>query len=339
MASWLAQIAQAEGGQLRFDRFVELALYHPIHGYYSRHIPAIGPKGDFSTSATLSNSLGRAIGGWIENEARELKLRPLTIVELGAGSGELAASVLRRLRKYSKPNYRIVETSPILIREQQRRLDRHNARWFPSVEEAVNGLAGAVIFSNEFVDAFPCRRFVKNRGFWFEFFLRFDSSSWHEEVRPVEHWPNSTSLECTNIFRQVVEVHEAYRTWLRKLCSRLRRGALLTVDYGGTVGEIFDRAPEGTIRAYYQHQRLTGREIYLRAGHQDLTADVNFSDLQNWGAELGLETVTYSTQADFLAGWSEKAPMSSADKFVSDPAGAGSAFKVLHQRKVLRIGD
>src|SRR5258708_6038546 len=94
MPSWLAEIAKNEGGRLRFDRFMELALRHPIHGYYSSQIRGIGKSGDFSTSTTLSNALGKAIFNWLEAEAGNLQLDTLIIIELGVGTGALAKGIL-----------------------------------------------------------------------------------------------------------------------------------------------------------------------------------------------------------------------------------------------------
>ncbi len=344
MPSWLAEIAQAEGGGLRFDRFMELALYHPVHGYYSRNVVTVGPKGDFSTTATLSAAPAEAIAAWIKQEARELKLRPVIVVELGAGSGELAGWILRRFQPFSGIEYRIVELSRPLMEEQQQMLSHARLRrlpflrrvsfprWFSSVQAALQGVGKALVFSNEFVDAFPCRRFAKQDDAWFEVFLHFDSGVWREELHSVKDLPESTSFDDTFVSGQFIEVHETYGTWLKELSFVLQKGALLTIDYGGNPAEIFGAARMGTIRAYYRHQRFNGREIYMRAGHQDLTADVNFADLQQWGLRLGFRTIGYFSQADFLKTWARQTLSDERARFVTDPSGAGSAFRVLHQR-------
>ena len=110
---------------------------------------------------------------------------------------------------------------------------------------------------------------------------------------------------------------------------------MLTIDYGGSPDEIYHRRPAGTIRAFFRHQRIDGMEIYLRPGRQDLTADVNFTDVKIWGEELGLETIQLITQAEFIHRWSKPKSKTEklADHFVADQSGMGSAFKVLHQRR------
>ena len=102
---------------------------------------------------------------------------------------------------------------------------------------------------------------------------------------------------------QRVEVHAAYHRWLAAWLPNWQAGRLLTIDYGDRGTEIYRRQPRGTLRAYFQHQRFVGAEVYQRFGHQDLTADVNFTDLQAWGEAAGLVTARYETQADFLRRW------------------------------------
>src|ERR1700730_7587533 len=112
MPSWLADIATNEGRHLRFDGFMELALRHPIHGYYTRQIRGIGKSGDFSTSTTLSNALGKAIFNWLEAEASNLQLDPLIIIEPGIGTGALAKVLLSQARPWSRVQYFGVDLRP-----------------------------------------------------------------------------------------------------------------------------------------------------------------------------------------------------------------------------------
>jgi SAM-dependent MidA family methyltransferase len=332
MASWLAEIALAEGGSLRFDRFMDLALNHPQHGYYSQKIANIGREGDFSTTTSLSGLLANALKRWIRTEAQQLKIRPIRLIELGAGTGQLAAALLRQFGPFQRIDYRIVETSTSLTIQQQTLLRGKNISWHSQIAEALQGIEEAIVFSNEFVDTFPCRRFVKQANDWQEVSLTLKNGVWREELRPIFVRPDSTLFEQNASVGHSIEVHEAYHAWLKVLRTFLGYGSLLTIDYGGLPAERDTRLPAGTIRAYYRHQRLTGREIYLRSGRQDLTADVNFEDLQRWGIALGFHTVGYSTQTEFLRTWAKQAPRTPADLFVTDSSGAGSAFKVLHQR-------
>lgn len=125
---------------------------------------------------------------------------------------------------------------------------------------------------------------------------------------------------------------------------------MLTIDYGDTEERLYTRRPEGSLRAYWKHHRYTGRDLYVRFGKQDLTADVNFSDLISWGEALGWETIQLTTQSEFMtqfllgvatASLSRKSiqpAFSSTIKPDSDTEGngedwdVGDAFKVLEQR-------
>jgi SAM-dependent MidA family methyltransferase len=329
MPSWLAQTVQAEGGKIRFDRFMELALYHPIHGYYSTQMDTVGRRGDFSTSSTLDSSLGLALADWIRAEAAALQLKHPTIIELGSGTGQLARTILRRFWPWERLRYWTVD---IRVRNRVPRRIKQS-KLIREALDAANGIA--ILFSNEFVDAFPCRRLVRTGSGWDEIWIELYEGHWRECTLPAQIDLESASLSPTFAIGQLVEIHESYRSWLRELSSLLKKGALLTIDYGGAAAENYRGKLSGTLRAFFQQQRLEGMEIYRRPGRQDLTADVNFEDLRSWGGAFGLSEIGYSTQRDFIQEWYPDALRCDhpSTRFILDPLGAGTAFKVLHQRK------
>jgi SAM-dependent MidA family methyltransferase len=332
MPSWLAEAVQREGGKIRFDRFMQLALFDPIHGYYSVQMHTIGDRGDFSTAATLDDSLGRAVARWIRAEAKALRLPNLTIIEIGPGTGRLARTILRRFRPWENVHYCIVD---VVTRNRL----SHRIKQFRSVREALTAAGGvAILFSNELVDAFPCRRFVRTESGWDEIWIELQHGRWLERTVPAQTYPESSVSSPTFAIGQGVEIHESYHSWLKELSSSLQTGALLTIDYGGSAVENYRGKRSGTLRAFFQHQRLEGIEIYRRPGSQDLTADVNFDDLRGWGHALGFDEIAYVTQRDFIERWYPEALQrdNAATRFVLDPAGAGTAFKVLHQRRAAR---
>ena len=337
MASWLAEIAENEGGRLRFDRFMELALLHPTHGYYTRRIRGIGKAGDFSTSTTLSPALGKAVFRWLIAEAKYLGLEPLVIIEPGVGTGALAKVILSQIRPWSRVQYFAVDIRPesaILDKSVNRQRRFH---LFDSVEAALHAAHGkAIIISNEFVDAFPCRRLVRLQTGWADIYLHYDDGRWGQELSPVPISFPYSALDSGFAVGQTIEVHESFRAWLANVSAQLDVGAILTIDYGGQPQEIYRRRPAGTLRGYYQQQRIEGSEILLRAGYQDLTSDVNFADLQVWGDDVDLKTVDYTTQREFVSRWYPHVlhRADTATIFTLNENGAGAAFKVLHQRKL-----
>jgi SAM-dependent MidA family methyltransferase len=336
MASWLADIAKSERGRLRFDRFMELALRHPVHGYYTRRIRGIGKSGDFSTSPTLSPALGQAVFRWLIAEAKHLGLDPIIIIEPGVGTGALAKVILSQMRPWNRVRYFGVDLRPesaILDTSLNR---QRRFRLLDSMEAALREAHGkAIIISNEFVDAFPCRRLVRLASGWADIYLRYDDDQWRHELSPAPISVACSALDAGFAVGQMIEVHESYHEWLACVSALLDTGAIVTIDYGGQPEEIYYRRPEGTVRGYFRQERIEGADILRRAGYQDLTADVNFIDLQAWGESLALKTVDYLTQREFVARWSPNAlkRADAAGLFTLDEQGAGTAFKVLHQRK------
>jgi SAM-dependent MidA family methyltransferase len=339
MQSWIAEIARAEGGKISFERFMELALSHPTHGYYTRYISAVGSSGDFATALTIGYALVRSIANWVRVEARHMALPKLNIIEMGGGGGHLAREIFRTFSPWDQIRYQIVEISESLQKSQEKALHGRKIRWQTTIEAALDAADGqAIVLANEFVDAFPCKRFELTIEGWREIILSLDGDVWREQLDP-----GSSEIVESSIFSirwpigQRVETHGSYRRWLENAARHLVRGALLAIDYGGLPAEIYRRKPGGTVRAFYRHERLEGMQVYLRPGHQDLTADINFLDLRNWGEALGLITVDFANQAEFIRRWDHprRKRYSLADTYLSDESAMGSAMKVLHQRKTI----
>jgi len=171
IVSFLHRVQEEHGGAIPVERFMQEALYHPEYGYYTANIRDVGGRGDFSTSATLGTELGAAIARWIEACSKELGwngwnrvFNRIPLIEIGAGNGSLARTILRNLnpRLRWRVDYMIHETSPTLRRIQRKRLRWRGVRWIASLAEALFQTKGeALIFSNELVDAFPCRVFER----------------------------------------------------------------------------------------------------------------------------------------------------------------------------------
>ena len=322
---------ESDSGKLRFDRFMDLALHHPERGYYARRIRGVGRSGDFTTTPMLSPALGKAVAAWAGQALQSTGCSHL--IELGPGEGHLAQAVLdgltwwRRLRT----TLHLVETSAPLRAKQQALLGRR-AHWHDSLAAALEASGGrACIYSNEFVDAFPVRRFRREPDGWSELHLA-----------PAEQWKPVGELPDSSVFRhpfppgQIVEVADAYRIWLHGWLRSWQAGRMLTLDYGAEAGELYHRRPRGSLRAYFMQQRIEGPTVYENPGRQDLTADVNFTDLQLWGAPW-LETTGLCTQRDFLLPHLD--PGRPSDAHVVAPDGAGSAFLVLDQRRLAQRPD
>ena len=335
LLDFLLRLQKECGGTIPFERYMQEALYDPQFGYYSSQIRNVGAEGDFSTSASLDTGLGPALAAWISAKARQLGWSRIPLIEIGAGSGSLAHSILRNLdwKIRWRTRYMIHETSPALRKRQQQLLRWQGVRWIDSLGEALKQSGGrALIFSNELADAFPCRLFERRGGGWEELGVKITDEGDLSEISlgeiPFDPWFHGFGSLPEG---QRVERCDSFRNWLHNWREHWKEGVMLTIDYGDLAERIYARKPEGSLRAYWRHQRLSGREIYAKFGKQDLTADVNFSDLIRWGEKMGWTHRALITQREFVKTWLPENKHHFLCERFSIPGEAGDAFKVLEQ--------
>lgn len=308
------------GGAISCARFMEMALYEPGLGYYERHTHQIGTSGDFFTSVSVGPLFGELLARQFLRWATEIPLNPLRLLEAGAHDGRLATDVLEALQRlapetFAALEYVILEPSPARAADQRERLQRFapRVRWVESWEDtALAGFEG-VMFSNELLDAFPIHRYAwdKTAQGWMEMRVGEESGRFVWRKTPVA-WsamracgPDSDqSAPLDALFAVlpdgfVVETCPAGLEWWSKAARTLRRGWLLTLDYGHSAVEYWrpERA-DGTLRAYRAH-RVLGN-VLDEPGEQDLTAHVNFTAVRQAGEAEGLRTVVQQSQGQFL---------------------------------------
>ena len=284
-------------GHETFERFMERALHHPRTGYYSRNISAIGSRGDFTTAPQLSDTLAKSIATWIRHSSRAHGTRNL--IEIGPGLGTLASQVLSHLPPLLRlrSNLHLVDSSPTLRAHQESLLGK-KATYHDTIHSALEACAGsAIIWSNELVDAFPVRLFEKTPTAWQE--VALDQETSREILLPPGPLPPSSLFDIPFPLGQRIEVHDSYHHWLRSWLPSWKNGAMLTIDYGDMAENIYHRRPSGTLRAYLLQHRLEGPAIYENPGRQDITADVNFTDLALW-SEPWLNSSPSQKLSDFI---------------------------------------
>jgi SAM-dependent MidA family methyltransferase len=309
----------AAGGWISFARYMELAL----QGYYGRSDRQFGAKGDFVTAPELGALFGRTL-------ARQLREIEGPILELGAGSGALAETLLKELEH----EYLILETSPALRERQAARLGGR-VRFLDRLPEAFRG----AVIANEVLDALPVHAVgwraagVVERGV---------SASLAWEERPAR----GALLEEAQAIRVPVpydsEIGLAGQAWMRSLAERLEQGAIFIIDYGFPRHEYYHpQRSMGTLMCHTRH-RAHGNP-FERPGEQDVTAHVDFSALARVARESGLEVLGYSTQAQFLVNCGitdvlakanvenalHYAPIAAEAQQLLSPAEMGELFKVL----------
>jgi SAM-dependent MidA family methyltransferase len=299
-AAWWQTVFPDNPPAVSWETFMAAALYHPEQGYYTRHIQGIGAeRADFSTAPSLHPALGEAITDWaLQAWETDFKQQGQGHwIEIGPGGGHLAKVVLEGLKQRDcRGTLHLVEVSA-LLREQQQQylkgLDGSSLRvcWHERVEDALRAAGGnAWLYANELVDAFPCISLVFRSGQWAESGLRLTQDNRLEEVHAPWDASLLEALDCSaNDYLpepaegQRIEIHRTFHDWLSTWATDWQRGRCLLIDYGDVANRLWDGRPEGTLRSYRRQERRTGQALWENPGQDDLTADVNFTDLIRWG--------------------------------------------------------
>ena len=297
-------------GPIPFAAFMEHALYHPAHGYYSSGRAALGRGGDYFTSVSVGPIFGRLLAAQFA-EMWETLGRPndFTIVEQGAHGGEFAHDVLSAAQHehpdfFAALRYRIVEPFRILQQRQGATLAKlaDKAEWYSSLDEtpAIRG----VHFSNELIDAFPVH------------LVRWTGTEWHERhvtARDSHFAFVDLPLSDPRLAERVraiplplplgyeTEVNLVALDWIETLARKITAGFVLAADYGWPRAEFY--VPErttGTFRCYAQHRIQPSP--FLEIGHADLTAHVEWTSLAERAQHCGFTLAGFTDQHHFLTG-------------------------------------
>ena len=342
-------------GPMPFAAFMEAALYDPEFGYYMTAGPRIGREGDYYTSLDVHPVFAELVGRQIVQAADTISpTGEFTIVEMGAGKGLLAQHLLNTFRRdhpdlLSRLRYLLVERSPAMVETQKQRLrDLTGAgvsiAWVPALDAVPADSITGVFLSNELVDAFPVHRVVKRPVGLREIFVGWDGAHFIE----IEAPPFSPELEAyfarigiSLEVGQQAEVNLQALKWMKQVGTRLRRGLVVTIDYGHAATDLFAPARKtGTLLGYYRHN--VSDSPYIRVGQQDLTAHVDFTSLALAGQDVGLEVTGFTNQLHFLiglgiessfAGLDPESPQSAAMRELLRPDGMGTTYKILIQHK------
>jgi SAM-dependent MidA family methyltransferase len=341
---------------------MELALYCPNSGYYRRAADQLGRNGDFFTSVSTGSLFGEMLAFQFAHWLDGIAASPLHLVEAGAHDGHLAFDILDWL-KFHRPaffnrlEYWVIEPSQRQQIWQQAKLEQFAGRvhWTQSLQALPASGVRGVIFSNELLDSFPVHRLVWERASkrWVECGVSLSNEQfvwsplpgverdWNVELTRAG-FEFSPELKAVLPDGFVIEHCPGARTWWRQAAVALRCGRLLTIDYGLDAQQFLSpERSQGTLRAYHRHQPISN--VLANPGEQDLTAHVNFTQLQKAGEDEGLKTDGFLTQALFLTDiarnmWSEGSSAPSptqARQFqtLTHPEHLGRSFRVLIQSR------
>jgi SAM-dependent MidA family methyltransferase len=295
------------GGWLAFDDYLRLVLYAPGLGYYSAGSVKFGVDGDFVTAPEISTLFARCLARQCAEVLRASGGD--TLLELGAGTGRMAAGVLAALEEIGQlpERYYILEVSADLRARQRAMLATlptplaARVAWLDTLPEAP---FTGVVLANEVADALPFRRFaIHSDGFWERGVAVSDQGRLIEEDRPA---PAELVRELERLrpdwpAQYVSELCPLQGPWIAALAGTLSRGAVIVIDYGLARREYYDpRRAQGTLRCHFRHR---AHEDPLRyPGLQDITAWVDFTRLAEAASDAQLEVAGWCTQTAFLLG-------------------------------------
>lgn len=251
----------ARTGPIPFSRFMDVALYHPVAGYYRGSRDPFGRSGDYYTAEQLQPVFGLLIRRLVRKLFAQWGDASGTVIELGAGRGEMA------------PYFSEWEYIPV---------DVNSGKW-PRRERAI-------VFANEFFDALPVDVVEKHGGQVHAVRVDWDGRFFWRLSEPL----TGAAHEFTRRFLatledgQRLEINLAALDAISRLSGHVRQARLIVIDYGYASREIV-RFPQGTLMGYRKHRAL--EDVLEQAGERDITAHVNFSAIEQHAWDCGWRTL------------------------------------------------
>ena len=332
---------------------MKASLYDPAAGYYRRSdLKRWGREGDYRTSPERSELFAATFARYFARLYNTLGQPPnWTIVECGAGDGRFAEVVLR---SSDATRYIVCDSSPDALQRAGERLREFTGRVAFCSEVQLPRVEHGVFFSNELFDAFPVHRLVKKGGELQEMYVTagvdngFVWATGPLSTPRLSEFCREHSIELVE--GQLIEVNLEIEDWLTKVSSSLKRGFVITVDYGAEAEALYDPAlrPNGTLRAFSKHGFVD--DVLAQPGEHDITSSVNWAQVKRAGEKAGLRAVEFASQDKFLlsAGLlevlerrstkieseAEKLSLTTGAREMILPGGMGSSFQVLVQQRV-----
>lgn len=315
-ADFLSAFRTAAGpdGRLRFDGFMDLALFHPVVGYYSRDRPRVGygPGTDFFTATTSGGVFADLVIAACQSLLPDGDPRRWTFVEIGA-----------------EPGQGLLDG----------RAHPFGAARTITLGQPVELTGDCIVFSNELFDAQPCRRFVRSGGAWLETFVALQDERLREVGLPAEDVPIALPADAPEGYH--IDAPLAAVDLLRRIAAQPWKGLFLACDYGKSWAELAEGTPAGTARAYHAHTQ--GNDLLARPGEQDLTCHVCWDWLVEGLAAAGFRKPAVASHESFFirqagayigaaiaAEAGNFSPRKLALMQLLHPAHLGQKFQVLH---------
>lgn len=295
------------GGWISFADYMETVLYTPETGYYSGGAAKFGTAGDFVTAPEISSLFGHTLARQVVPILSAVDQG--SILEFGAGSGQLAVDLLGALEALNSlpQHYYILDLSADLQQRQRAMIEQHiphlasRVSWLSALPEQFEGL----ILANEVLDAMPVHLVAWQNGNITErgVIWRDQGPVWQDQpLAAGELLDVARRLPPANQFSHplyISEVSLANRHFIRSLATLLQRGAILLIDYGFGQNEYYHpQRHQGTLMCHYRHHAHD--DPFFLPGLQDITSHVDFSAVARTALDSGLQLAGYTTQAHFL---------------------------------------
>ncbi|KXW56154.1 SAM-dependent methyltransferase [Ferrovum sp. PN-J185] len=294
-----------QGGWIDFATFMNMVLYEPGLGYYVAGSAKLGSHGDFVTAPQLGNLFAKTLAQAIVPVLNQLSTKESVVLELGAGSGQLAHDLLLALAERGQlpKRYIILDVSPELTSRQQTllsRLPQHistQIEWASCWPTQFDG----VLIANEVLDAFAVHRIERRSEGWFEWGVSVHENELREESRVLT---NHALMEClppinNEYLPYMTEVNLSAMALMKAVAESLREGRAYFIDYGFPEREFYHpQRAEGTLMCHYRHYAHPNPMCLF--GLQDITSHIDFTSVARAARQEGLVIKDYATQAQFL---------------------------------------
>ena len=348
-------------GPLTVAEYMDLALYHPVLGYYSRTRRPTGRAGDFFTSVDVGPQFGALLATQL-NEMHRLLVASGTpvfeLVEVGASNAQLARDILDTTEElypdlYAAIRLTLVETSKAARATQRATLGHHQKRLSDQLESLPNQVCG-VILTNELLDALPTHAVTMTLDGLRELFVGLSGDCFvqqpgHPSTPEIDRYIQRLDFAPPPGWRG--EVNLAAVDWIRSAAQRLKQGFIIMIDYGHPAEQLYSNSHDGgTLTTYHRHiedatgtdpQQLGGPAWLNCPGEQDITSHVDLTSIRTAAQEEGLDELGLVDQTRFLLGLGAlNLPSKSVDstdtvkhrlalKTLLVPGSLGSTHKVL----------
>lgn len=335
-------------GPMAFPRFMDKALYTPGLGYYSAGLPKFGKQGDFTTAPLISKLFSQCLAKQCQ---QILTVCPGAILECGAGTGEMAASLLSALYAANclPRQYYILEVSADLKQRQQSLLKKCLPQYYDKISwiDSLSNLhLEGIVIANEVLDAFPVHLFKQQDGEIREYFIDISEDKFvfklGQPAAVLQDYVDQLGISFAQDYQSECNLYVS--GWIKSISQVLQKGVVLIIDYGFTRSEYYhpDRN-QGTLMCHYQHQAHPNPLIHV--GLQDITAHVDFTAVAEAGLACSLRLNGYTTQAFFLLGCGitdllqletkqpEYTMLANEVKILTSPTQMGEIFKVIALEK------